>query len=300
MPLDAESMRIFGALARAGGIRGAAAVLGVPRSTVSRRLAQLETEVGAPLVVRTARRFVLTEVGAALVPECERLEELLRGAEELARGASREPAGTLRVAVAPVIGEEVLPAIVAELVTRWPRLSVDVRLGVDYVDLRRAGVDVAVRTGAIDDATDLFATRLGTSITGCWASPAYLRANGAPETPAELTQHSCIVVGAAPHATWTFQSGSREQRVAVSGRLRVDSFRLARSLAALGAGVVRTARLFADPFVETGELVPVLERWWTKTPLHAVHAGPNPPPPKVRAFVDLARGAIGARLARYA
>ncbi|HEY8074291.1 MAG TPA: LysR family transcriptional regulator, partial [Labilithrix sp.] len=159
-------MRIFGALARAGGVRGAAASLGVPRSTVSRRLAQLEADVGAPLVVRTARRFVLTEVGSALVPECDRLEELLRGAEDLARGASREPAGTLRVAVAPVIGEEVLPAIVAELLARWPRLAIDVRLGVDYVDLRRGGVDVAVRTGAIDDASDLFATRLGMSITG--------------------------------------------------------------------------------------------------------------------------------------
>ncbi|HEY8072794.1 MAG TPA: LysR substrate-binding domain-containing protein, partial [Labilithrix sp.] len=138
------------------------------------------------------------------------------------------------------------------------------------------------------------------SITGCWASRAYVRANGAPETPSELAKHACIVIGAAPQVTWTFQSGSREQRIAVSGRVRVDSFRVGCALAARGAGIVRTARLLADPLVESGALVPVLERWWTKTPLHAVHAGPNPPPPKVRAFVELARAAVSERLARYA
>src|SRR5438067_1921688 len=107
MALDADAMLIFRALARANGVRGAAAALGVPRSTVSRRLAQLEEQVGAPLVVRTARRFALTELGAALLPQCDRLEELLRGSEELARGASKEPSGLLRVAAAPVLGEEV-------------------------------------------------------------------------------------------------------------------------------------------------------------------------------------------------
>src|SRR5262249_34651079 len=158
---------------------------------------------------------------------------------------------------------------------RWPRLAIDVRQGVDYVDLRRGGVDVAVRTGTLDDATDLFGTRLGTSVTGCWASRGYVRAHGAPETPAELAHHACIVGAAAPQATWTFRSGARELRVAVPGGVRVDSFRLARSLAVLGTGILRTARLFADPLVESGELVPILERFWTKTPLHAVHAGPN-------------------------
>jgi DNA-binding transcriptional LysR family regulator len=299
LALDPDAMLVFAALARAGGVRGAAAALGVPRSTVSRRLAELEKAAGAPLVVRTARRFALTELGSALVPSCEKLEELLRGSEEIVRGAAREPAGTLRIAVAPVIGEEVLPAIVADLARKWPRLAIDARLAVDYVDLRKGGVDVAIRTGAPDDASDLYATRLGTSITGCWASPAYVKANGAPETPAELLAHACIVVGTGP-TTWVFQSGAREQRVAISGRVRVDSLRVARDIAARGVGIVRTARLVADPSVASGELVPILEKYWVKVPLFAVHAGPNPPPPKVRAFIELARAAVSRRLEAYA
>jgi DNA-binding transcriptional LysR family regulator len=299
MALDPEAMLIFAALARAGGVRGAAAALGIPRSTVSRRLAELEKSAGGALVVRTARRFTLTELGGALVPECEKLEELLRASDDIVRGASREPAGTLRIACAPVIGEEVLPAILAELAKRHPRLTIDARLAVDYVDLRKSGVDVAVRAGAIDDASDLYATRLGTSVTGCWASASYLEARGVPETPADLASHACIVVRGASGAsggaaaTWTL---GRDQQVDVSGPVRTDSFRLACDLAAMGVGIVKTARMLADPLVASGALVPVLERYWIKVPLHAVHAGPNPAPPKVRAFIELARAAVSRSL----
>jgi DNA-binding transcriptional LysR family regulator len=106
-------------------------------------------------------------------------------------------------------------------------------------------------------------------------------------------RQECIVVGSATPATWTFRSAKGEICVPVSGRVRVDSFRVARALAARGAGIVRTARMFAEPLVASGALVPVLDRYWPTTPLHAVHAGPNPPAPKVRAFVELARAAVG-------
>jgi DNA-binding transcriptional LysR family regulator len=292
-PLDPAAMLVFAALAREGGVRGAAATLGVPRSTVSRRLSDLEAQVGAQLAVRTASRFALTEVGRELAAQCAELEKLMARAGDVTRSASREPAGTLRIAVAPVIGEEVLPEILAELTSRHPALSIDARLSVDYVDLRRGDVDVAVRAWPLEDASDLFAVRLGTSTTGCWVSPAYAEAHGIPRAPADLTAHACIVVGSAAPATWAFRSGQGEVSVAVAGRIRVDSVRVARDLAARGAGVVRTARIFAEPLVAAGALVPVLERYWPTTPLHAVHAGPNPPVPKVRAFVALARVAVG-------
>jgi DNA-binding transcriptional LysR family regulator len=157
-----------------------------------------------------------------------------------------------------------------------------------------------VRTGAVDDATDLFATRLGTSVTGCWASPSYVKKHGAPQTPADLASHECILVGGSTHGGWRFQSGSREQVVEVTGRVRVDSFRVGRALAAEGVGIMRTSRIFADSQVASGELVPLLERYWPKVPLFAVHAGPSPAPPKVRAFIDLAREVIGNRLAAFA
>jgi DNA-binding transcriptional LysR family regulator len=292
LDLDPAGMVVFAALARVGGVRGAAALLGVPRSTVSRRLADLERQAGSALVVRTARRFALTELGVALAERCNELEELLRRTEELVSSAANEPSGKLRIAAAPVVGEQILPAIIAELMQLYPRLSVETRLSVDYVDLRRGNVDVALRAWPLDDANDLFAVRLGTSRTGCWMSPAYEKARGAPKIPADLATHECIVVGSATAPVWTFRTGGREQRITVNGRMRTDSFRIARDLAVLGAGIVRTARMFAEPAVVSGELVPVLERYWPDTPLHVVHAGANPPAPKVRAFIALARKAV--------
>ena len=128
--LDPDAMLAFAALARAGGVRGAARELGTPRSTLSRKLVELEAQVGAALVVRTARRFALTEIGVTFAERCEALEKLVRDSRDLVGRASSEPAGTLRVAVAPVLGEEILAPILAELVSRYPRLSVEGHLAV--------------------------------------------------------------------------------------------------------------------------------------------------------------------------
>jgi DNA-binding transcriptional LysR family regulator len=285
--VDPQGLLLLSALAKSGGVRKAAAILGVPRSTISRRLAQLEASAGAPLVVRTARRFALTELGAALAERAASLETVLEESEDLIRRSKAEPAGTLRIAVAPVLGEEVLPEILAELARVHPRLTIDARLSVEYVDLRRGDVDVALRASALDDATDVFAVRIGTSTSGCFASPKYLRDRGTPKSPAELASHDCILVSA--RTEWKL----RDRTVRVSGRLRVDNFRVARDLAARGAGIVWVAKSFADAMVDAGELVPILERHWSTTPIFAVHAGGSPPPPKVRAFIDLAKRVVG-------
>jgi DNA-binding transcriptional LysR family regulator len=293
--IDPQAMLVFAALAREGGVRGAAAALGVPRSTVSRRLAELERALDAPLVVRTARRFALTELGLVLAQRCEALEALLVETEDLVRRGASEVAGTLRVSAAPVLGEDVLPEVLAALLEAHPRLRVEVRLDVDYADLRAGEVDVALRAWPIDDAADLYATKLGASITGCWAAPSYVAGHGAPESPADLATHECIVVGSATAPSWAFDVKGREQRVAVTGRVRVDSFRVARDLAVRGAGIVRTAKHFTQALVDDGALVPVLAPFWIETPLHAVHAGARTPPPKVRVFVDLVREVVARK-----
>jgi len=293
MALDPQGMLLLAALAETGGVRKAATALRVPRSTVSRRLAQLEAEIGAPLVVRTARRFALTDLGTALAARAAELAAVISDTEDLVRRSKAEPSGTLRIAAAPVLGEDVLPEILSELARRHPRLTIDARLSVEYVDLRR-DADVALRASGLDDASDVFATRLGTSVTGFYASPDYLKAHGTPQTPADLASHACILVSA--RTKWKVRMGTRDEMIDVAGRVRVDSFRLARSLAVRGTGVVSSALVFARPFLDAGELVPILEKHWTKTPIYAVHAGGMPPPPKIRAFIELAKSAVARAL----
>jgi DNA-binding transcriptional LysR family regulator len=282
-------MLLLASLARTGGIRKAASDLRVPRSTISRRLRQLEVDAGAALVVRTARRFALTELGKALAERAAELETVMARSEDLLRRASAEPSGTLRVAVAPVLGEIVLPEILAEMLKRHPRLNVDARLSVEYVDLRRGDVDVALRASSLEDASDVFAVRLGTSTNGCYASKKYVASRGAPKTIADLADHECILVG---QGRWKMKN----ETAIVSGRTRVDNYRVARALAARGAGIFWTAEIFARELVAKGDLVPVLESQWPKIPVWAVHAGGSPPPPKVRAFIDEARKVVAKAL----
>src|SRR5438445_886989 len=103
MALDPQGLMLLAALARTGGVRKAAGALGVPRSTVSRRLAQLEGDIGAQLVVRTARRFELTDLGSALASRASQLASVLEESEALVRREKSEPSGTLRIAGAPVL-----------------------------------------------------------------------------------------------------------------------------------------------------------------------------------------------------
>jgi len=167
------------------------------------------------------------------------------------------------------------------------RLSVDARLSVEYVDLQRGEADIALRASRLEDSSDLFAVRLGTSITGCYASPGYLRAHGTPQTPGDLAAHSCILVAA--RTRWQM----RDELVSVNGRVRVDNFRLARGLAVRGVGIVWVAQGFVKSLVDENRLVPVLERFWSKTPIFAVHASGPQLPPKIRAFIELAKAAVG-------
>lgn len=284
------------AIVREGGVRAGAARLGMPRSTVSRHLTELERAVGARLIVRTSRRFRVTDLGRALVEQAHRIEEVVRGSEQLIRRSATEPTGTLRVAVAPLLGEALLPALISSYLQRYPRMRVELHIASEYVDLRRANIDLALRQGPLPDATDLFAVRLGTSVTGCYAHPRYLAARGTPRRIADLAAHHCIVVGGSERASWAFRERGRDVAIDVAPRVRVNDYRIAGALAASGAGIARLAKFYAAGRVASGELAPVLEASWPRISVFAVHTSVSPAPTKIRAFTELARQAASAIL----
>jgi DNA-binding transcriptional LysR family regulator len=291
--ISPNEMLVFAAVARAGGIRRASTELGMPRSSVSRQLANLERTLAGRLVTRTSRRFTLTPLGDALVQHCEQLEDLMRSSQKIAVREAREPSGTLRIAASPVVGEEFLPELIAQYLERFPNVRVNVQLSSEFVDLRRT-VDVAVRTGPIQDASDLYAARLGTSLKGHYASPAYLKKHGVPAAPADLAGHACVLISGA--VTWGFLTRGGEQQIAVSGSLHVDSPRLARSAAVAGAGIVRLPSTYARELVTSKALVPILEKHWPRTTLYAVHTAGHPAPPKIRAFIEMLRAVMSKKL----
>ena len=286
--MSLDDMRVFAAVVESAGVRAAARVLELPRSVVSRRVAALEERLGVQLVRRSTRSLQLTELGQAYYERCARILAECRAAEDDLRTASAEPQGTLRLTASQFVGEELLDPIVAEYLRRWPRVRVEIRLTAERLDLVAEGLDLAIRRGALDDSEALTARRLGTSELTCFASPDYIARRGAPQTPADLAGHDCIVIaGPSGPPAWTFPGPRGPERIPVSARLRVNSRRMAYQAARGGLGIARLNRVLREDDLRSGHLVELLPAYREVADVYAVYPRARPTPIKIRAFLDL-------------
>jgi DNA-binding transcriptional LysR family regulator len=199
-----DAIGVFVQVAEAASFRHAAEALGVPRSTVSRKVAELEAQLGARLLRRTTRSVALTEAGRAYLRACQpALGALGEAARTISHGAL-EARGRLRVTASGAFGERFLGAIVEEYLRENPRVEIEVLLTDRYVDLVQEGFDVAFRAGAVGDPS-LVARELARGSLRCVASAGYLERRGTPRRPAELVEHDCIVYAPlAARGRWRF------------------------------------------------------------------------------------------------
>jgi DNA-binding transcriptional LysR family regulator len=297
MALDLNALQAFLQVVERGGVRDAARALGVPKSTLSRRLAALEAQLGAPLLNRTTRRMGLTESGRLLFERCAPALAAVREAAGAVDELQRAPRGLLRVTAPPTFGQLFLGELAAEFLARY----VDVRLGVElserHADLVAEGYDVALRSGAALADSSLVRRDLGATGVRCFASPSYLQSRGEPRTPRDLGQHECLVQGAGDPAQgqiWSFEAPGRALHVRVRGRFGANSLPALVDASVRGLGVVRTLSFLARREVALGRLVPVLDAYpCAPSHLTALYPAAKRPPAKLRVFLDF----LAARLA---
>jgi DNA-binding transcriptional LysR family regulator len=293
-----EAMRIFVAAADAGSLSAAARRLGVPVASVSRKLAALEAHVGARLLSRSTRRMATTEPGRRYLEACRALVAAVEEADRSVADDAVALRGTLAVTAPLVFGRlHVLPAV-AEFLRQHPR--VDVRLALDdrNVDLIDAGIDVAVRIGALPDSS-LVSTRVGSMRRIACASPDYLERRGEPRAPTELAAHDCISFAPLASADrWAFKGRRGLESVAVHTRLAVNGAEAAVDAAVAGLGVARVLHYQAAAALGAGRLRRILERFEPPAlPVSMVHGEGRAPRAKVRAFVSLAAPMLRRSLA---
>lgn len=289
-----DDMLVFAEVADTGSLTGAAARLGLRKSTVSRRLAALEERLGTRLLERNTRRLRLTEAGREYHAHCARLVAEARAVNQSMSEARDTPRGTLRVATFSLLGELLTP-VIAEFLLRHPQVRVEVSLAPAHVDLVAEAYDLALRTGPLVDSS-LVARRLGHLRTGYYASPSYLGRRGTPRSPEELAHHECVLVAEpGTDEVWFFTGPGGARTVPVKGRLQVPSVRAGLAAARAGLGLVRLPTVLVAEDVRAGALVPVLEA--VSPPglaLYAVHPGRQRTPAKVKAFLEsLVRGGPG-------
>jgi DNA-binding transcriptional LysR family regulator len=180
-----DGIEIFAIAVDAGSFAAAARRLGVTASAVSRRVANLEEQLGVPLLARTTRSLSLTHDGQSFHERCVRILEELGEARDTLAHVRKRPSGTIRVDASIALGRAMIAPRVPEFLSRYPDISVDLTLRDQFVDPFVEGVDVLLRVGALGDST-LIARRLGESRLVVCGSPAYLKRKGTPKTPREL------------------------------------------------------------------------------------------------------------------
>ncbi len=295
---DLNDVLAFTHVADSGSFTRAAERLGWPKSSVSHRVARLEDCLGARLLERNTRRLRLTEVGARFHEHARRvLQELDQAAATVASFRSR-PQGRLRVSASVVLGQALLPAMLAEYAAQYPEVDLFVDLTNRRVDLLEEGFDLAIRAGELPDSS-LVSRRLGGASARLFAAPAYLRQRGKPASVQELPAHLLIdnaPAAAAPGWQLTHDDG-RVHPLPAHFRVSANDALLLRELAATGAGIVALPVFVAAPAVAAGRLLAVLPGWATRrVDVHAVFPSHKSLSPALRAFVDLAVLRLGAAL----
>jgi len=254
--LDLEDLQTFVEVADAGGVSPAARRLGVSKSIVSRRLFRLESELGIQLLARTTRGAALTEAGVTFREHAAKVCAELDIARDTILPAG-DLRGRLRIAAPLSFGPTHLAPVLAELAKRHPLLQVHTAYSDRFVDIVGEGFDAAVRVGYLTDS-NLIARRVGPILGKVVASPDYIKANGAPETPDELLTHEALMQGT---ETWHFIDGDKTIGVNPRGRFKADNGTALAAAAVAGLGIAQLPDFLIDHYVASGALVPVMTRF---------------------------------------
>ena len=284
--MKVDDLLLLAQVHKAGSLSAASRELDLPKATLSRRLTALETSVGARLFVPGASRLTLTELGEPLAERAARPDADIAETRQWLASRDATPQGRLRVSVPAEFAMLVLADSFARFVRRYPRVELEVDTTPRRVDLFNEPYDVAVRVGPVDEP-DLVARPYMHLERGLYASPVYLQARPAPNTPAELAAHDFVVLTQGKGLYGRLHNGRQTATVDPRGPLEANSIGLVLSLTRAGGGIGSFPFGMVAPDVEAGTLVSVLPEWrYEPLPVTLLTASRRLMPAKTRAFID--------------
>jgi DNA-binding transcriptional LysR family regulator len=295
--LDLNDVAIFVQVVRCGSFAEAARRLGVPPNTLSRRVQQLEAQLGTRLMQRSTRHLTLTSAGQVFLERCSGAVEGLMDAGEELLAVNQEPSGLVRVAAPADFFDFFAMEWLTEFLTAHPKVRVDFVLSDGRADLIADRIDVALRGGILEDSS-LFARKvLDAGNDGLVASPAYVARQGVPDTLQDLADHDCLVFShPSGKATWrvTGPDGAQAE-VQVAGRFSGNTAQALRKAALAGLGIALLPSTLTQRDLRAGLLVPVLPQYHRQGHgVHMVYPSRRYLPLAVSAFMDLVISKMGA------
>jgi DNA-binding transcriptional LysR family regulator len=289
MNRDLNDTLIFVKVVEHGSFTAAARSLGLPKTTVSRKLRDLETRLGARLLNRTTRRLALTEAGTVYFDHSKRIAGQLDEAESAVHQLEGSPRGWLRVTAPYTMSETTLTPLLLEFRDRYPDVHLDITLTNDLLDLLENEIDVALRVGPLADST-LVARRLAVYTHQIYAGESYLARYGEPVDPEDLQHHRALV--APKHRRgqkycWQLDDGERQEEFEVNPVLVANDPFVGLAMLGAGEGLMLANEVMVRYCMQFPSVRRVLAAWTgPDTELNAVFPGGRVLSPKVRVFVD--------------
>jgi len=289
MILEPNDLLLFARVVEEGSLSRAAERMGMPKSTLSRRLTALESQLGERLLLRTTRKLTVTDFGNSVLLHAQQVTSEVEATLALAQHRQVEPSGRLRISMPSDFANEVLGPLLAEFVAKYPAVSLEVDLSPRRVDLIGENFDLAIRMGDLPDDASLAARRVAVFSVGLYASPDYLAQHGVPPEPEALMEHDALLLlkrNGEP-APWRLSRAESRWEGTPPGRATANSPELLLKFARAGAGITMLSDHFAEAHVRRGELVQVLADWNVPAvTAWAVFPGRRLMPTRTRVFLD--------------
>ena len=287
---DLNDLYYFAMVVEHGGFAAAERALGIPKSRLSRRISQLEGEMGVRLLQRSTRRFAVTDVGMSVYRHAQTMLAEAQAAREVVDRLSAEPRGLVRVSVPVSLAQQQLPRLLPRFLEQYPQVRLQLHVGNRRVDLINEGFDVALRVRSrLDDDGSLVMRSFGQVRELLVASPGYLDRAGRPADPADLAAHVTLSSHEdEAHQRWELHGPDGQvRRVDLQPRLAGFDFPLLQSMAKDGFGITMLPETVCADAVHRGELEVVLPQWsLPQGACHAVFASRRGLLPAVRVFID--------------
>lgn len=290
-----QAMATFVAVVDSGGFASAARKLNLSPPVVTRAVAELEERLGLRLLTRTTRVVRVTDAGARFAEDCRCILADIEVAETVATGTHAAPRGTLTLTAPVLFGQLYVTPILVRYLQQFPEVDAQCLFLDRVVNVVEEGIDVAVRIGELPDSS-LQATRVGRVRRVLVAAPAYLKSQGVPQRPEDLSAHTIASAsGVTPVSEWRFNDAGKPLLQRLQPRLRTTTNDSAIAAAVAGLGITRLLSYQVAAYLRSGALQVLLEDFESAPlPVHVVHHEGRRATQKVRAFIDLAVEALRA------
>jgi len=285
---DFNELYLFVQVAKAGSFSAAGRSLDVPKTTISRKVARLEANLGARLLHRTTRHLSLTDIGRVYYEHCTRILADLEEANLMVMAQQAVPHGTLRLTAPSSFGTTILNRWIDAFLNHHPQVTLDVILTNQYLDLLSEGIDVAFRGGPLSDSS-LSSVKVCDMPYWICASPSYLESHRTPQIPTDLMHHRCICfsTGSAPTGhPWRFKQNHDWFELEIPGRVLANDVTFARQAVLSGFGISYLPGTMVRDDIQEGRLEKLLLPWpMAEREMFMVYRGDRLLSPKLRAFL---------------